>query len=250
MTLDSPITIFALAISPLVAVIFIVAGWFKRNSAARPSIVAAIPLALCSIAILLGQSAVTLLEAFNRIATRQWAGVGAVISGLLAAQGPLAWGLLDCGACLIAILLFRIFLQYQQDEETALIDAYVALPALIATAAIVAGLFAMVYVQYGTVDLVMKVVDNHRGQELFSEYGTASPAYFAAKISSRLVAVTFLSFSEFCVLLVVGFLNLFWRQQQNSRQRFAVALTVGVLIACGVSALSEFSFIDYLGHVR
>jgi hypothetical protein len=188
LTLDSPLTLFALAISPVVAVIFGCLFWFKRDPVSHPSIVAAIPLGLSSIAILLAQSAVILLATFQEIATRQAAGTGAVISGLLKAQRPLIWGFIDFGACLVILILVSVFLRYSRDAETPPIHAYVSLPALIATAVVLGASFLMVYLQYGTVDLVMMIVDTHRNQELASQYGTVSPAYFAAKISSRLVA--------------------------------------------------------------
>ena len=127
--------------------------------------------------------------------------------------------------------------------------AYVALPALIATLVVVAAGFLMVYMQYGTVDLVMMIVDTHRNQELASQFGTVSPAYFASKISSRLVATTFLSMALFFALIVTGVVNLFWRQKQNSRQALATVLALGAVIGCGVSALSEGGFVDYLAHL-
>jgi preprotein translocase subunit SecG len=96
----------------------------------------------------------------------------------------------------------------------------------------------------------MMIVDKHRNQELTSMYGTVNPAYFARTISSRLVATTFLSVALFCVLIIAGALNLFWRQKQNSRQAFATILTVSALIGCGASALSELGFVDYLLHLH
>jgi hypothetical protein len=50
--------------------------------------------------------------------------------------------------------------------------------------------------------------------------------------------------------MISGALNLFWRQRQNSRQAFAIILTLGTFIGCGVSALSEFGFVDYLKHLH
>jgi len=250
MILDSPLTLFALAISPIVAVIFVSFLWLKRDPVSQPSIVAAIPLGLSSVAILLGQSAVILLAAFQEIANRRTAGVGAVTAGLLRAQRPLAWGFVDVGACLVIILLFTVFLRYSRDEEAPLIRAYVSLPALIVTAVVVVFLFLMVYLQYGTVDLVMMIVDKHRIPELTAQFGRVDPAYFAARISSRLVIITFMSVVQFIALIVAGALNLFWRQKQNSRQALATVLTLGALVGCGASALSEFSFLDYLVHVH
>jgi len=250
MTLDSFFTFFALAISPVVAVIFVSLLWFKRDPVSQPSIVAAIPLGLSSIAILLGQSAFLLLHTFNEIATQKTAGLRAVISGLLRAQRPLIWGLLDFAVCLVIVFLVSGALRFSRDEDTPLIHAYVSLPALIVTAAVLVVLFLMVYIQYGTVDLVMKIVDTHRNHELVSQYGTVSPGYFAATISSRLVAIFFLSHLEFFALLIAGALDLFWRQKQNGRQAFATVLTLGALVGCGVSALSELGFVDYLRHVR
>jgi hypothetical protein len=91
MALDSPITIFALAISPLVAVIFACLSWFKRDPVSHPSIVAAIPLCLSAIAILLAQSAVVLLATFQEIATQRTAGMGAGRPLLrFSAWGPLS----------------------------------------------------------------------------------------------------------------------------------------------------------------
>ena len=250
MTLDSFFTFFALAISPVVAVIFVSLLWFKRDPVSQPSIVAAIPLGLSSIAILLGQSAFLLLHTFNEIATQKTAGLRAVISGLLRAQRPLIWGLLDFAVCLVIVFLVSGALRFSRDEDTPLIHAYVSLPALIVTAAVLVVLFLMVYMQFGTVDLVMKIVDTHRNHELVSQYGTVSPGYFAATISSRLVAIFFLSHLEFFALLIAGALDLFWRQKQNSRQAFATVLTLGAFVGCGVSALSELGFVDYLRHVR
>lgn len=250
MTLDSPFTLFALAISPVVAVVFACLCWFKRDPVSHPSIVAAIPLGLSSIAILLAQSAVILLATFQEIATRQTAGMAAVVSGLLKAQRPLAWGFIDLGACLVILILVSVFIRYSRDTDTSPIHAYISLPALIATAVVLVASFLLVYLQYGTVDLVMMIVDTHRNPELASQYGTASPAYFASKISSRLVATTFLSFALLCALIITAALNLFWRQKQNSRQAFATILTFGALIGCGVSALSELGFVDYLQHLH
>jgi len=248
--LDSPLTLFALAIPPIVTMIFASFCWRKRDPVAQPSIVAAIPLCLSSIAILLGQSVFLLLHAFAEIAARQTAGLFAVLSGLLQAQRPLGWGFLDFAVCMIALFLVSGALRYSRDEETPLIHAYVALPALIATSVFLVCLFLLVHLQYSTVDLVMKIVDTHRNQELISQYGSVSPGYFASAISSRLVAIFFLAHVQFFALIVAGALNLVWRQKQNSRQSFAVVLTAGALIGCGVSALSEFAFVDYLLHVR
>jgi len=33
-------------------------------------------------------------------------------------------------------------------------------------------------------------------------------------------------------------------------QAFATVLTLGALVGCGASALSEFGFIDYLAHLH
>ncbi len=250
MTLDSPVTFFALAIPPIVAVVFVCLIGFRRGLVSQPSIVAAIPLALTSISILLGQSAAILLATFNAIASGKSAGIRAVISGLLRAQRPISWSFVDFGICLIVIFLTCAILRYSSDVETPLIHAYIPLPALIATAVVIMTAFLMVYLEYSTVDLVMMIVDNHRNQELVSKYGTVSPAYFAARISSRLVAIFFLSIAQFFVLIVAGALDLFWRQKQDNRQAFAAALTLGALIGCGVSALSEFGFVDYLLHVH
>lgn len=250
MTLDSPLTILALAISPILTVVFVCLYWFKRDPVSQPSIVAAIPLGLCSIAILLGQSAFLLLRTFNEIATGRAAGVGAVVSGLLRVQQPLAWGLLEVVICLIFIFLVSAAIRYSLDEDTPVIHAYISLPALIVTAVVVVSLFLTVYMQYGTVDLVMKIVDTHRNQELSSQYGTVSPGYFARSISFQLVAIFFLSQFEFFALIIAGAFDLFWRQKQNSRQSFATVLAVGALVGCGVSALSEFGFVDYLAHMH
>jgi len=250
MILSSPLTLFALAISPTVAVIFVSLLWLKRDPASQPSIVAAIPLGLSSIAILLGQSAVILLRAFQEIATRRAAGIGAVTAGLLRAQRPLVWGFVDFGTCLVIVLIFTVFLKYARDEETPPIRAYVSLPALIASGVFLFALFLMVYLQYSTVDLVMMIVDKNRLQELSSQFGRVDPAYFAARISSRLVIIVFTSVLQFIALIVTGVLDLVWRQKQNDRHVFATVLTLGALIGCGVSALSEFGFIDYLAHVH
>ncbi|HKF49121.1 MAG TPA: hypothetical protein VKB38_17310 [Terracidiphilus sp.] len=248
--IHSPLTVLALAISPIVMVTFVLQSWFKRDPLSQPSIVAAIPLGLSSIAILLGQSGVILLATFQAIATQQTAGMKAVVSGLIGAQQPLIWGLLDFLACLVVIFFVSTVLRYQRDEETPLVHAYVALPALIATAVVLVGLFLLVYFQYSTVDLVMKIVDNARYQELASQYGTANPAFFARTISSRLVIITFSSVPMLLILIASGILNLLWRQKQLSRQALAMVLTLGTLIGCGVSVLSELSFVDYLRHVR
>jgi hypothetical protein len=250
MILNWPFTLIALAISPIVAVIFVSLYWFKRDPVSQPSIVAVIPLGLTSIAILLGQGAVILLETFNEIATRRAAGLGAVIAGLLRAERPLAWGLLDFAACLVIVFLFSAFLRYSRDEETPVIRAYVSLPALIITAVVIVVLFLMVYLQYSTVDLVMMIVDKHRSQELTSIFGTVDPGYFAARISSRLVIIAFMSVFQFIASIVAGVLDLSWRQKLSSRQTFATVLTLGALVGCGASALSEFGFIDYLVHVH
>jgi hypothetical protein len=249
-TLESPLTLFALAISPIVAVVFVALLWFKRDSASQPSIVAAIPLGLSSIAVLLGQSSFILLRVFQEISTRRTAGLGAVLSGLFRVQRPLAWGLLEFVFCLIFIFLVSGAIRYSRDEDTPPIHAYISLPALIVTAITVAALFLMVYLQYGTVDLVMKIVDTPRNHELISQYGAVNPGHFAQIISSRLVAIFFLSQLEFFALIVSGALDLGWRQKQNSRQSFATMLTVGALVGCGVGALSEFGFVDYLLHVH
>jgi hypothetical protein len=249
-TLESPLTLFALAISPIVAIVFVALIWFKRDAGSQPSIVAAIPLGLSSIAVLLGLSSFILLRVFQEISTRRTAGLGAVLSGLFRVQRPLAWGLLEFVFCLIFIFLVSGALRYSRDEETPLIHAYVSLPALIVTASVVVALFLMVYLQYGTVDLVMKVVDTARNHELISQYGTVSPGHFAQIISSRLVAIFFLSQLEFFALIVAGILNLSWRQRQNSRQAIATSITIGTLIGCGVCALNELSFLDYLHHVH
>jgi len=250
MEFDSPLTILAFAIPPIVTLVFVSLYSFKRDPLSQPSVVAAIPLGLSSIAILLGQSAFLLLRTFQEIATGKTAGSGAVISGLLRVQQPLAWGFLDFAACLIIVFLVSGALRFSRDDDAPLIHAYVSLPALVVTALVVVALFLLVYLQYSAVDLVMKIVDNHRYQELVSQYGTVSPAYFARSISSQLVAIFFLSLAEFFALIIAGALCLFWRQKQNSRQSFAAILTVGALIGCGVSALSECSFVDYLLHVH
>jgi hypothetical protein len=250
MPLDSPLACFALAISPLVTLIFVSAGWFKREPASRPSIAAAIPLCLTSIAILLGRSAVVLIETFNKIATGETAGLRSVVSGILRVQRPLAWGFADFGVCLIVLLSFMVFLKYSRDDESPLLHAYVALPALIVTATAVAALFLLVYLQASTLDLVMMIVDTHRIHELASRFGTVAPAYFARRISTQLLAVAFLSFSVFCTLIVTGVTSLFWRQKQNSRQAFAVVLTLGALLGCGISVLNELGFVDYLLRVH
>jgi len=247
---NSPLTLFALAISPIMAVFYVSFLWLKRDPVSQPSIVAAIPLGLSSIAILLGQSAFILLAAFQEIATRRAAGLGAVTAGLLRAQRPLAWGFVGFSACLVIVLLFTIFLRYLRDEETPPIRAYLSLPALIVTAVVVVALFLMVYLQYSTVDLVMMIVDRHRLQELSSQFGRVDPAYFAARISSRLVIVASSSVLQFLALIVTGVLDLVWRQKQSSRHAFAMVLTLGTLVGCGVCALNELGFIDYLVHVH
>jgi hypothetical protein len=242
----SLLTLFALAISPIVTVIFASFYWIKRDPLSQPSIVAAIPFSLSSMAIFLAQSTAFILTTFNEIATQKTAGIRAVTAGLLQAERPLIWGLVDFGVCMVILFLTSAFLRFQRDEDTPLIHAYVSLPALIATTVFLVSLFLIVYLHHSTVDLVMKVVDTHRSQELASQYGTVSPGYFAATISSRFVATFFLSICQFCALIVVGVLDVVWRQKQNPRQAFAAVLTLGALVACGVNALDECGFVDYL----
>jgi hypothetical protein len=237
---------FALAISPIVTVTFAFFYCAKRDPLSEPSIVAAIPFGLSSIAILLAQSTSIILATFNEIANQRTAGIKAVIAGLLNAERPLIWGFVDFGACMIILFLLSAFLRFRRNEETPLIQAYVSLPALIATAVFLVSLFLIVELHYSTVDLVMKVCDTHRNQELASQYGTVSPGYFAATISSRFVAIFFLSICEFFLLIAAGILDVVWRQKQKSQQAFAVVLTLGGLIACGMNVLDELSFVDYL----
>ncbi len=248
--LSSPLTIFALAIAPIVTVIFVVFYWRRRDPVSQPSIVAAAALCLSSIAILLAQSSQVILAAFQQIATQRAAGIKAVVAGLMRAQRPLAWGLLDVAICLVVTVLVCVFLRYSRDEETPLMHAYVSMPALIVTAVFVLTLFLIVYLQYGTVDLVMMICDKHRYQELGSQFGMTNPADFAARISARLVSIFFLSIFQFFALVVTGVLDLAWRQKQEVRPRFATVLTLGALVGCGAGALSEFGFIDYLVHVH
>jgi hypothetical protein len=250
MPFDSSLTLFALAIPPIVVVILASRYWLKRDPISQPSIVAAIPLGLSSIAILLARSAFLLLHTFSEISSHRTAGVGAVISGLLVAQQPLASGFVDFAFCLATVFLIAGALRFSRDEDTPLIHAFVSLPALIATALVLIALFLLVYLQYGTVDLVMKIVDTHRNQELVAQYGPVSPAYYAAKISSRLVAIFFLSQLAFVILIIVGALSLFWRQKQINRQAFATILVVGAFVGSGVGALSELGFVDYLLQVH
>lgn len=250
MTLDSFVTFFALAISPIVAVVFALLFWFKRDPVSRPSIVAAIPLGLTSIPILLGQSAVLVLSAFQELATRKTAGMGAVTAGLLRAQRPLIWGFADFAACLIVLFLISTFLRYSRDEDTPPIHAYISLPALIATAAFLISLFLLVYLQYGTFDLIMMIVDKHRFQEIASRPEAKNIAQAAAGISNRLIAIVVLSALQYCALVVAAALDLFWRQQRNSRQPLATLLTVGALLGCGLCALNELGFADYLTHLH
>ena len=105
MPFDSSLTLFALAIPPIVVVIFASRYWLKRDPISQPSIVAAIPLGLSSIAILLARSAFLLLHTFSEISSHRTAGVGAVISGLLVAQQPLASGFVDFAFCLAPVFL-------------------------------------------------------------------------------------------------------------------------------------------------
>jgi hypothetical protein len=232
------------------AIIFITQYWSKSDPVSQPSIISAIPLGLTSIALLLAQSASILLRTFADIASHKTAGPGAVLAALLRVQQPVAWGLLETLVCMILMILVSGAMRYSRDEEMPLLHAYIPIPALIFTTAALVVLFLIVFLQYSTVDLVMKIVDNHRYHELVSQYGAVGPAYFARTISSRLVAIFFVSQLEFVILIAAGVLNLFGRQKQNSNQRFATVLTVGTLIGCGVCALSEFGFIDYLFHVR
>jgi hypothetical protein len=250
MPLDSPLTLFALAIPPIVVVIFVSRYWFKRDPISQPSIVAALPLGLSPIALLLARSAFLLLHTFNEISSHRTAGVGAVISGLLLAQQPLVAGFIDFAVCLVIFFLISGALRFSRDEDTPLIRAYVSLPALVATALVLIALFLAVHLQYGTVDLVMKIVDTHRNHELIEQYGMVSPSYFAHKISSRLVAIFFLSQLEFVVLVIAGALDLFWREKQNNRQGFAIVLTVGAFVGSVASTLSEIGFVDYLLRVH
>jgi hypothetical protein len=96
----------------------------------------------------------------------------------------------------------------------------------------------------------MMVCDTHRYQDLASQYGTANPAYFASRISSRLVIIAFMSVVLFIALIAAGVVDLVWRQMQNPRQAFATILLLGALVGCGASALSEFGFVDYLQHLH
>ena len=247
---DSPLTIFALAIAPIVTVIFVSVFFVKREPVSQPSIAAAIPLGLSSMALLLAQSGLVLLATFQQIAVQRASGIKAVVAGMLRAQQPLSWGFLDFAVCLAVLVLVSAVLRYSSEVETPLMRAYISVPALILTAVVVVALFLIVWLQYGTVDLVMMVCDKHRYQELASMYGTTNPADLAARISSRLAIIVFLSIALFVALIVSGVLNLVWRKKQNPRQAFATVLIVGALVGAGASALSEFGFVDYLQNLK
>ncbi len=244
--IDSPLTFFALAVPPLVTVIFIAFCWLKRNPVSRPSIVSAVPFALTSIPILLAHSAAILLRIFAEMSTHGTASAWAIVSGLLRVQRPITLAFLEFVACMTAIFLVSAILRFSRGSDRPLIHAYVSHPALFANVFVLVALFLLVYFQYSTADLVMKVVDYHRYNELASQYGAVRPAYYAAQISSRLVAVFFLSQAEFLALIVVGVLNLVWRQKQSSRQVFAKVIALGASVMCGVCALIEMFFVSYL----
>src|ERR1700689_1036181 len=95
MPFDSPLTLFALAIPPIVVVIFASRYWLKRDPISQPSIVATSPLGFSPIAILLARRGSLLLHTFGQISSHTSAGLGEVISGLLVAQQPLASGFVD-----------------------------------------------------------------------------------------------------------------------------------------------------------
>ena len=99
--LSSPLTIFALAIAPIVTVIFVVFYWRKRDPVSQPSIVAAAALWLelhrhSSGAELAGYSGRVPADCDPAGCRYQSCGFG-----LMRAQRPLAWGLLDVAICLV-----------------------------------------------------------------------------------------------------------------------------------------------------
>jgi hypothetical protein len=250
---ESPFTLLALVIPPLVAIVFIAIYIFKREPASQPSVIAAIPLCLTSITILLGQSAVLILSAFRAIATQKASGLAAVITGLQRAQQPLVDGFLDLTVCLILILLFATILnsvRAHEDEDAPLLHAYISLPALIITSCLLLSVFLIVYLQYSTVDLVMMIVDTNRNSEVASQIGAMNISKLAASISYRLIATAFLSFFLFFACLVSAALALFWRNKQDHRQTFATILVIAALAGCGLSLLEELSFIHYIQNLH
>jgi hypothetical protein len=256
MLFDSPLTLFVLALPPIVAVVFIVFIWLKREPVAQPSIVAAIPLGLAPVTLLLSQSAVILISTFQQIATQQSAGIHAVIRGMLRSQQPIIWGILDFTICLSIIFLFIALLNAlrgrdeEQDDAQLHMHAYISLPALIFTVLILISILLIVYFQYSTVDLVMKIVDPHRTKELGIDISTFNPAAYASRISYQLMAIAALSFCLFFASLIAGALCLFWRQKMHSREGFAFIFVLATLAVCGITLLEEFSFVNYLQNLH
>lgn len=246
----SLLILMALAIPPAVAIYSIASHRLQRNSTKPLSLVAALPFGLSSIALLLGHASVILLIAFHEIANMQNAGIALVLIGLWRAQQPLFWGFLDLLLSLFAILLFAIFLKYARDEESPLMQAYIPLPALLVTALAAGALFLLVNFQYGTVDLIMMIVDGRRYNELIAHAGVMDMAYFAAQIGSRLFLTAVLSFLLFFVLLLAGILNLLWRHKKKNRQVFATILILGTLAGCCLGTLQELNFANYLRQLQ
>ncbi len=250
MVFISLLILFALAIPPSVAIYCIASHWLKRNSPRQPTVVAAIPLGLSAIALLLTHAAAILLFAFHEIARMQDPGVALILIALLRAQQPLFWGFVDLILSLFAILLFAIYFKYARDEESHLMQAFTPLPALLFTLLASAALFLLAQFQYGTVDLVLAIVDPRRFNQLALQTGVANMDYYAAQVSSRLLLTAVLSCLLFFALLLAGILNLVWRHSQTNRQALATFLILGTLAGCCFGALQELNFVNSLRQLQ
>lgn len=249
MYFDSPVTLFALAIPPLVTLVFLVFFWLRRQPLNQPSIVIVLPFGLTAITILLGQSAILTISAFKQIATQKTAGVFELTNALRSAQQPITAGMVDVAVCLLLILISAFILKIIGDDDQPMLHAYISLPALIATGVVIISVLLLAYFQYNTVDMIMVVIDPRRYHELASNGNLPGVDAYAARISMRLILITALSVVLFIASLVAGILNIFWRQKESARENFAMVLAIATLAGCGLSLLEGFNFTNYLNNL-
>jgi hypothetical protein len=215
----------------------------------QPPIFAATPLALTSVAIQIGVSALTIISGFNEIAKQKATGVRAAAEVFIEAQRSLVWGLLEFAACVVVAGVFAAAMISIAKESTPILQSSASPRTLAWSAGALFGIGLLVWYHGNTVDLCMAILDPKRFIEAAKRLGTTNLEDVATIIARRLAIAGLSAKFAMVALIAIGFRS--FNPVRPRRPNFAASILLATIALCwcGLNMAIDFRNIKYLQSI-
>lgn len=177
--------LIAMLASPILSLLFLYIYWLRRGRDWQPPIIAVIPLALTSSALLAGSSARSIIAGFANISAEESSGASPLTQIFRRSQEGILWGLTEFALCAIVVGTLAAAIRRHAPVSRSPHSVF----GVLSSVAALIGTGVLLGYEHSTTDLLMAVIDPGPATEAITQGYLNDPDSFSRMIGHRLTVI-------------------------------------------------------------